>query len=215
MIEQIKIEYTNNINIKKILNYKYDIKDINKLVKKVLGEALNFEVIPYNFFILISFINNEEIKKINKKYRNIDKITDVLSFPIFKKDELEYIIKYNKDINRKKNKDKDKDIKENKVIEKIDNINNIEEYNIEIPTNLKIYLENEWSIGEIYINLEQIKKQAEEYNHSFERELSYILVHGFYHLLGYDHQNKDEQSIMREKEENILNILDIKRGDNK
>ena len=67
-------------------------------------------------------------------------------------------------------------------------------------------------LGVIMISIERVKEQALEYGHSFERELSYMIVHGFYHLMGYDHIEEKDKKEMREKEENILNILDIKRG---
>ena len=57
------------------------------------------------------------------------------------------------------------------------------------------------------------KGQAEEYGHSFERELSYMIVHGFYHLMGYDHIEEEDKIVMRPKEENILNKLGIRRDD--
>jgi len=67
-------------------------------------------------------------------------------------------------------------------------------------------------LGDIVICIEKVKEQAEEYNHSFERELAYMVVHGFYHLMGYDHIEETDKKIMREKEEKILEKLDIKRG---
>ena len=66
-------------------------------------------------------------------------------------------------------------------------------------------------LGDIVISIQQVEKQAIEYGHSFERELAYMTVHGFYHLMGYDHMQNDEKVIMREKEENILNKLKISR----
>ena len=63
------------------------------------------------------------------------------------------------------------------------------------------------------ISIERVKQQAVEYNHSFERELAYMLVHGFYHLMGYDHMVEEEKKQMREKEENILQKLNITRGE--
>ena len=54
-------------------------------------------------------------------------------------------------------------------------------------------------------------EQAKQYGHSFERELSYMIVHGFYHLMGYDHIEKKDKEIMRPKEEKVLNSLDITR----
>ena len=67
-------------------------------------------------------------------------------------------------------------------------------------------------LGDVVICIEKVKEQAEEYNHSFERELAYMVVHGFYHLMGYDHIEETDKKIMREKEEKILEKLDIKRG---
>jgi probable rRNA maturation factor len=65
--------------------------------------------------------------------------------------------------------------------------------------------------GDIVISVDRVKTQAEEYGHSFERELSYMIVHGFYHLRGYDHMEEEEKKIMREKEENVLAQLEIMR----
>ena len=61
------------------------------------------------------------------------------------------------------------------------------------------------------ISIERVSQQAIEYGHSFERELSYMLVHGFYHLMGYDHMNEEEKSVMRKKEEIVLKELNITR----
>ena len=59
-------------------------------------------------------------------------------------------------------------------------------------------------LGDIYICLNKARSQAEEYGHSFYRELSFLAVHGFYHLLGYDHQTKEEEKIMFQKQEEVL-----------
>ena len=64
-------------------------------------------------------------------------------------------------------------------------------------------------LGDIVISVEQVEVQAKEYNHSFERELSYMVVHGFYHLMGYDHIEENDKKIMRQKEEKILEYLKI------
>ena len=72
--------------------------------------------------------------------------------------------------------------------------------------------EIEEPIGDVIISVQKVKEQAEEYNHSFERELAYMLVHGFYHIMGYDHIEENEKKEMREKEENILNRLNIVRS---
>ena len=66
-------------------------------------------------------------------------------------------------------------------------------------------------LGDIVISIEKVIEQAEEYGHSFERELAYMVVHGFYHIIGYDHIEKKDKEQMRKKEENILVKLNIKR----
>lgn len=134
---------------------------INKVVEKCFKEE---KLQNKNLYINIILTNPKNIKETNKKYRNIDKETDVLSFPMFEKDEIQ---------------------------------------NIEgnIPDVL----------GDIVISIERVKEQAKEYEHSFERELAYMVVHGFYHLMGYDHMVEEEKVQMRQKEENVLEKLKILR----
>ena len=139
-----------------------------ELIEKVIRQAFIEEKIEnIKLYINIILTNPENIKKINKRYRKIDKETDVLSFPMFEKEEIE---------NMKNNG------------------NNIEEV-----------------LGDIVISIERVKEQAEEYGHSFERELAYMLVHGFYHLMGYDHMEENDKKMMREKEEGVLSLLNIQR----
>ena len=64
-------------------------------------------------------------------------------------------------------------------------------------------------LGDIIICIPIIEKQAKEYEHSIERELAYMVVHGFYHLMGYDHIEEQDKKEMRKKEENILSKLEI------
>ena len=66
-------------------------------------------------------------------------------------------------------------------------------------------------LGDIYVCLSKAKKQAEEYGHSFLREISFLTIHGLLHLLGYDHMTKEEEKIMFNLEEMILNEYGIKR----
>ncbi len=66
-------------------------------------------------------------------------------------------------------------------------------------------------LGDIYISLDKAKGQALEYGHSFLRELSFLAVHGFLHLLGYDHMEENDEKIMFDKQEEILNGFGIKR----
>ncbi len=143
--------------------------EYEKTVKKVLDKCFEEEGLSDSKLIItVTFTIPEEIRKINKEYRNIDRATDVLSFPMFEKEELDEMIK-NKDFM------------------------------------------HEDVLGDIIISIEKVKEQAEEYGHSFERELSYMLVHGFYHLMGYDHIEEEDKKIMRPKEDKILEALKITR----
>ena len=145
-------------------------KKNEETIKKVIEKCFEKEgLLESKLAITIILTNPEDIKKINNQYRNIDKATDVLSFPMFERGEIETKIK-NKDF------------------------------------------EYEDMLGDIVISLEKVKEQAEEYGHSFERELSYMVVHGFYHLMGYDHMEEDEKEEMRAKEDIVLNSLNITRG---
>jgi probable rRNA maturation factor len=66
-------------------------------------------------------------------------------------------------------------------------------------------------LGDIVLSLEKALEQSIEYNHSFQRESSYLVVHSVLHLLGYDHMEEEEKKRMREREEDILKMLDICR----
>ena len=71
--------------------------------------------------------------------------------------------------------------------------------------------EGELCLGDVVICVERAQQQAEEYGHSFEREMVYLLVHSLLHLLGYDHMDDDEKAIMREKEEHVMEHVDLRR----
>ena len=144
-------------------------KEYEQIIKKVLTQCFKEEKLENSKLdITITLTTPKEIRKINKEFRNIDKATDVLSFPMFEKDEL------------------------TEKIQKKD-------------------FEYEDMLGDIVISIEQVERQAQEYKHSFERELSYMLVHGFYHLMGYDHIKEEDKKLMRPKEEKILSQLKIFR----
>lgn len=141
-------------------------KEWELIVEKVLTQCFREEKLENTgLCVTIILTTPDNIHQINRQYRNIDKATDVLSFPMFEKDELEG--------------------KKNFIKEDI--------------------------LGDIVISIEQVEKQAKEYGHSFERELSYMLVHGFYHLMGYDHIVEEDKTIMRTKEEKLLASLNINR----
>lgn len=143
--------------------------NLSKIINQVLEKCYEVEKIDTTkIYINIILTNPEVIRQINKEYRNIDKETDVLSFPMFEKEELEQLLK-----------------KQGTIEQDI--------------------------LGDIIISIPKVIEQAKEYNHSFERELAYMTVHGFYHLMGYDHMEEEEKKVMRAKEENILEQLEINR----
>lgn len=146
-------------------------KEYEERIVQVLSKCFEEENLKgLNLYISVTLTSPTVIRKLNNEYRGIDKETDVLSFPMFEKNEIDEIVK---------NKQK-QPVKE--------------------------------TIGDIIISVERVKEQAVEYEHSFERELSYMLVHGFYHLMGYDHIEEEDKKKMRPKEEKILNELKIWRN---
>jgi probable rRNA maturation factor len=66
-------------------------------------------------------------------------------------------------------------------------------------------------LGDIIISVERAKEQAEEYNHSFSRELGFLALHGFLHLLGYDHMEEQDEKVMFQRQKDILNDYGLKR----
>ncbi|WP_026692859.1 rRNA maturation RNase YbeY [Peribacillus kribbensis] len=66
-------------------------------------------------------------------------------------------------------------------------------------------------LGDIVISVERTREQAEEYQHSFERELGFLALHGFLHLLGYDHMTEEDEKIMFGKQKEILDEYGLLR----
>ncbi len=66
-------------------------------------------------------------------------------------------------------------------------------------------------IGSVAVCEQRAREQAEEYGHSFERELNYLVTHGVFHLLGYDHMTEEDKAEMREREERVLKKLNLTR----
>lgn len=137
-----------------------EIKEL-ETVRKVLEYACSKEKLGKVCFNVI-FVDNDYIHELNKNYRNIDRVTDVITFAL----------------------EDEKDIVE--------------------PNGVRM-------LGDIYISIDKAKSQAEEYGHSLLRELSFLAVHGFYHLLGYDHMNEEEEVIMFQKQEEVLHECKIER----
>ena len=71
----------------------------------------------------------------------------------------------------------------------------------------KLYHSNQMVVlGDIYICVDQAKRQADEYGHSLDREMRFLFVHGLLHLLGYDHMKKEDEEIMFPLQEEILGL---------
>lgn len=140
----------------------------------------------------INFINNTDFdiseykKSILKVFSNIDK---EYTFSIVFVTNYE-IQRLNKEY---RNKDSVTDVLSFALIDNLINYN----------------IENE--IGDIFISIEKAIEQSIEYNHSVIREICFLSVHGFLHLLGYDHQNSNDEKIMIEKQNEILNKAGIYR----
>lgn len=147
-----------------------DNKEYEKIISIVLKECYKKEKLENSkLTIQITLTTPENIRKLNKEYRNIDRETDVLSFPMFEKDEID---------------------------SKVETQNFL----------------HEDILGDMVISIPRVYEQAEEYGHSFKRELSYMVVHSFYHLMGYDHMEENEKKVMRKKEDYILDKLNIIRN---
>ena len=112
--------------------------------------------------ISVTFVEAEEIRELNRDYRDNDKVTDVLSFPQF------------------------------------DDLNDIPDF-------------GEICLGDVVICKERAQEQAEEFGHSFEREIIYLFTHSILHLLGYDHMEEGEKQDMRAREEEVMTHLGIGR----
>ena len=149
---------------------------VNKITE-VCNLALKEENMDIPYQISLLFVDNSEIKEINNETRNIDRETDVLSFPML-------------------------DFEEGKVYKDI-------YVDFEFDETFKDG--EELILGDMVLSLEKALEQSEEYGHSYEREVSYLVVHSILHLLGYDHMVDEDKVKMRAREEEILNKLDIRR----
>ena len=153
-------------------------EEYEKIITKVMNECFENEGLDkLKLYVSITLTVPEKIQEINKKYRNIDRATDVLSFPMLdypnKKCFKDFYIDYNFD---------------------------------------ETFLDgDELVLGDIVLSLERALEQSEEYNHSYKREVSYLVVHSILHLLGYDHMEENDRIKMRAREEYFLSKLGLER----
>ena len=154
-----KIDFENR---QELLPLSYKLK---MLVRRAVETTLDYEQYENPIEVSVTFTENEGIRELNRKFRNIDRPTDVLSFPLF------------------------------------DYTGESEEPPVDEFVGM---------LGDIVISLEQAKKQAEEFGHSFEREAAFLTVHSMLHLLGYDHEaGGDEEADMRRRQREILDRMGL------
>lgn len=134
----MKVNFFNETNLK--------VKPYEKMINSI------FKNINSNKEFNIIFVTKKEIQRLNREFRKIDKVTDVISFALID----------------------DKDI---------------------IKTD---------ELGDIFICLDKAFEQAKEYQHSENREVCFLAVHGYLHLCGFDHMTKEDEEIMFSKQEEIL-----------
>lgn len=140
------------------------------LVEDVLQFASKALSLKDNTEMSVTFVNNDEIKEINSKYRGVDRATDVISFAI---------------------EDGDDDFP--LIMD--------DETAAEIPEN----------IGDIFVSIDKVAEQAEFLDHSYERELGFLVVHGFLHLNGYDHMKQEDEDVMFPLQRKIMDDYGLKR----
>lgn len=131
--------------------------DLRRLVKRAVLAVLDFEDFGRRAEVSVTFTDNKGIHALNREYRNVDRPTDVLSFPL----------------------------------------SDGEDYDTDGDAVL---------LGDIVISLERAQTQAEEYGHSFEREVAFLTVHSMLHLLGYDHETspEDERDMFARQDEILI-----------
>ena len=154
--------------------FEFNIED---LIKSLTDKVIETESVPFKDVSLnVTFTDDASIREINREFREIDKATDVLSFPAID-------FPAPADFS-------------------------------EVEEGCSDYFDpdtHELLLGDIMISLERAHAQAEEYGHSFKREIAFLITHSLLHLIGYDHMTDDERTIMEEKQEAVLQALNITR----
>lgn len=153
--------------------------------------------------VALSFVDDETILQLNKDYRGIDKATDVLSFAMTESTEDELPIYYDDENLEDVELEQLQEMSELGLLDGGEET--LEEFEEE-PENLLAE-----PLGDIVISIPKALAQAEEYGHSAEREIGFLFVHGFLHLIGYDHMTEEDEKIMFGKQEEILAKAGITR----
>ena len=145
----------------------------------------------------------EIFNQVNKEIKELETVEKVL-YKALEKEKLENVV-FNLII-----VDNDYIHELNKEYRNIDHETDVITFALEDEETIVLPAE-ERILGDIYISIDKAISQAKEYNHTLLRELSFLAIHGFYHLLGYDHQTKEDEKIMFTKQEEVLNEYGITR----
>lgn len=135
---------------------------LRMLIRRACIAVLREEKFQGDAEVSVTFVDNDQIRRLNAKFRDKDSATDVLSFPMGENGE----------------------------------------YDLNPSTGAKL-------LGDVVLSMEKAAEQAQEYEHSFEREVCYLTVHSMLHLLGYDHMNSEEKAVMRMKEETVMSQIGL------
>ncbi len=146
-------------------------RSLRRLIEKAAKTTLRYMGFRTDVEISVMLTDNEGIRKLNALHREIDRATDVLSFPMFEYDENGEII---------------------------------EEY-------AEFGEMGDLCLGDVVISLERAEEQAEEYGHSFEREIGFLTVHSMLHLLGYDHMTPEDEEEMFGYQKEVLEEMGLPR----
>lgn len=148
-------------------------EDLIAMLNRLLQLAAEMEHVTEGE-VTLTFVDDEEIHRLNLEYRGIDRPTDVLSFAMADSHEDELDIVFDSEDGGRVN-----------------------------PF--------AGMLGDIVISVPRAVAQSEEYGHSFEREIGFLFIHGFLHLLGYDHEDEQSEQEMFAKQEEVLQKAGLPR----
>ncbi|NHN30931.1 rRNA maturation RNase YbeY [Paenibacillus agricola] len=168
--------------------------------------------------VALTFVDDKEIQRLNREYRGLDKPTDVLSFAMQDIGEDEMEIFY---INEEEEEEAD-DFMNEDDLKDLDRLDQSPGSDSALDEGLEAeegdYGDEEGMeatfdepLGDIIISVPRAIEQSVDYGHSVERELGFLFVHGFLHLIGYDHDNEAAEKEMFAKQERILEQAGLMR----
>jgi probable rRNA maturation factor len=150
--------------------------------------------------VSIVITNDAEVQELNRSYRGVDRTTDVLSFSAEEEPDFEEYVNLEHENHTATTAPKmDKD--------KLNPLGVNPSPRFVLPPEYIAGYTHRY-LGDIVISYPQAARQAEDFNNSAEREVQELVIHGIFHLLGYDHEEEAEREVMRAKEEQAAQILD-------